>query len=684
MRIQEFSIVPVLGRKTDVPANDPRLFKDFGGNIATHDVGGVNFDLSRNVGACTKAYGDVKWSLSANAQATKCLGLYELYDGTNRDHIMFDNGVAYVFDSTRTPVAKANLILPFDAGNNEPTIGETVEVTSGTWGGNDAAGNLYLSTSTGTWDDDTQLDGSTTGANIGTSNIPTGTSSTTFATDNVDLYSTIKVGDYMVFSDRGKSIPHKWKSGDAYLTPLDATGGVSGVGGESGLGYRFRYLVNFARRVVGLYCENDTDAPQLSIRWSSAWPGTSIANLNFAVADKLYIPNDDKIVGGATMGIDKCFIYCENSIQQLLYYANFDKPFGCVTAVTKQGGVNHHSIVNLGDRHFFFNRHYGFCEYRGGTQMPFGGRPISEDIETDLQDINHTYANLIVGTYVPEIRCCAWAVPMESSATPNYLLFYNIDTGQWHFDDKVARFVDYWQAYDDFTWFSLIRALGGMDTCTGTATAGTADTTLVDANATFSTDGVAVDDYVFNTTDNDYTQVASVDSETELTLDANASLGVDDAYEIGAGAIWLDAGVKSWGYYASLAKYLVFGNTDGYVYTRGSERLSGTTDLDGYRIEPIVDFGDPKRKDLLQEIWFQVLYYGDFDIHVWHRAGDTVATLEQENWVQIGTVNATAAKPVVHCSKIGRLHQIKWGTDSNSESFRVNKITFRYIPQSEN
>jgi len=378
--MESLKILPFLGRKTDVPANDPSMFYEGG---ITHDAGGLNFDLYRKRNACTKSYGYQQWSNTANAQATKCLGLFELYDGTNRDYIMFDNGKMFVYDSALDPVIKQ------DGG------------------------------------------------------------STTFATDDKDLYSVIRVGSYVVFADRGENTPYKWKNGDANLTKLI----------QSGTEFKFRYLMNFQRRVVGLYSDQ-TDG-SIDIRWSTSFPTTAITSMNFPAANQLYVPNDDPITGGATMGQDRAFIYCEKSINQLVYYPDYELPFRLNTVVADQGTASPHSIVTVGNSHYMFNAGYGFCEYRGGNEFPSGGRPISEDIESDLQAINTTYYDLIVGTFVPMTREIVWTVPLIGATTPNRLLFFNVDTRQWRFEDKVMRSVDNWKAFTGYTWNNLITDLGG-------------------------------------------------------------------------------------------------------------------------------------------------------------------------------------------------------------------------------
>ena len=76
--------MPMLGLKNDVPQNSESLFVFVSNGIAyTHDVGGVNVDYTRKNRTCSKAYGYDALTSSANAQATKCLGLYELNAGAN-------------------------------------------------------------------------------------------------------------------------------------------------------------------------------------------------------------------------------------------------------------------------------------------------------------------------------------------------------------------------------------------------------------------------------------------------------------------------------------------------------------------------------------------------------------------------------------------------------------------------
>lgn len=379
-----YTIRPILGLKTNVPEDSPSLFVPIGdAEAATYCVGpSANFDIYRNPEACTKAYGFIQWSNTATAQATKCLGLFELYDGTNLNHIFIDNGKFYKYDASRDPGVIE------DAGT------------------------------------------------------------TTFANDDIDLYSMIRVGPWVVFTDRGEHEPQIWKHGEATLANLIA----------SGTAYKFRYLESFQRRVIG--CYSDQTDGDIDLRYSTSWPGTAITSLNFPAANQLYIPNDDPITGVRRMGRDRCFIYSRDSIHSLDYLQDYETPFRLRNVVDGQGCSGHHSVVNLADRHYLFNRHYGFCEFRGG-EFPFGGRPISEDIDDVLESMITDYYPQIVGAFIPGTREVVWTAPLYGATTPSHLLFYHIDKRMWRIEAKANRYVDHWALQDIITLQELIDFLGG-------------------------------------------------------------------------------------------------------------------------------------------------------------------------------------------------------------------------------
>ncbi len=417
---------------------------------------------------------------------------------------------------------------------------------------------------------------------------------TTFANDDTDLYSIIQVGDYVVFTDKGEHTAYKWKHGDTTISKLIS----------AGTEYKFRYLESLQRRVVGVY--SDQDNGDIDVRWSSDWPTTDITSMTFSAGNQLYIPNDDSITGIARMGRDRCFIYSENSVHTFLYSADYEVPFSLGNVVDGQGAVGHNSIVNTGDRHYLFNKNYGFVEFRG-NEFPYA--VISNDIEIDLNSISSSSYGAMVGTFVPLTREVCWALPIDGSGVPNYLYFYNIETRQWRRENRPMRYVSTWNTYMNYTWEDLATDLGGST------------------------------------------------------------------------SLWSAAGNNYWSEYIAQKARLVYSYQNGYVYTTNGETLDGNA-IDGYRIEPILDFGSPEAFKLLEEIWVDSGVSGDFSLHFWHRSGNTVGEVMAQSWTSLESVSLNSPSiPIIRCGKNARLHQIKWGTDAGAEKFEINKIIFKYVTQ---
>lgn len=410
----------------------------------------------------------------------------------------------------------------------------------------------------------------------------------TFATDAADLYSMIQFADYIVFADMGEHTPYKWKHGDANLTKLIL----------SGTEYKFRYLLEFQRRIIGAY--SDQTNGDIEIRWTDALP--TMASLDFPSANQLYKPfESDPITGISKMGANAAYLYGKESICRIDYYPGAAIPLGITQTIVGHGAVNHHSIINDGYANYFFDEHYGFVRYRGEYEIK-KENIISADIEPWISDIAPSCQNLIVGAPLPFTHEVCWTVPILST-TNNYLLFYNTKTGQWRRIQTTARYIDRWTLYSTFTW----------------------------------------------------TQLAAIS------------------------ATWPTA--ATWDLYASAQPTLVFGQTDGHLYSNVGEDDNGSA-LDGYRHEPVMNFGDSSRKKRLLEIWFGIEEGGDYSIDVSWRGGDTLKKCKSNSWENIGSLNINnPSNAVLYCDKTEYFHQIKWGTDAASEYFAVPEIILGYQMQ---
>ena len=93
------------------------------------------------------------------------------------------------------------------------------------------------------------------------------------------------------------------------------------------------------------------------------------------------------------------------------------------------------------------------------------------------------------------------------------------------------------EAYDEQNEMNIILS-------TGTTTSTTANK-LVDSGATFSTDGIIVGAWVWNTTDDTYAEVTAIDSETTLSIDADIMVS-GEGYKVYNSRLT----IKKAGYYA--------------------------------------------------------------------------------------------------------------------------------------
>lgn len=138
---------------------------------------------------------------------------------------------------------------------------------------------------------------------------------------------------------------------------------------------------------------------------------------------------------------------------------------------------------------------------------------------------------------------------------------------------------------------------------------------------------------------------------------------------------------SAWYYYTSESEKLVFGHNNGHLYTSTSEG-DDDSNWDGYRIEPIIPFPDERRFKRILEIWASIAEMQSHSIDIYWRGGDTVAEVEGQPWILLGSISMNnPSNAVLYVDRIARLHQIKWGTDLKSEPFSVNTLRFGFQMQ---
>ena len=405
----------------------------------------------------------------------------------------------------------------------------------------------------------------------------------TFAVDAVDLYSIIQYGTYMVFADRAEHTPYKIDHDDGAVSMLI----------DAGTEFKFRYLLNFTNRIIGLY---STEANgDLDIRYTNALAGTT-----FPAANQLY-KEGDSIAGAHVMGHNSAAVFGETDIYRMDYYPSGTQVFTLLRVLEGWGSVNHHCIVSDGIFLYFYDQQRGFCKFDGSSEPLV----ISQDYEGMISRIPATYNNLITSAWLPFTSELAWSIPVDNDTAPSKIIFYNTKTGQWRHENKVARYLDVWRHFTGITWTNL-RVL------------------------------------------------------------------TDD--------VWPSP--RTWAYYTSESSHLVWGASNGHLYTSSSEG-DDTADWDGYRIEPVLPFpGKGKNMTRLLEIWVGIAEKQAHSLDFYWRGADTVGELEQEAWTSLGALSMDSPDdPVLYTDQTARLNQIKWGTDLKSEPYSVNEIKLGYVIQ---
>jgi hypothetical protein len=362
MPLSRYTIFPWLGTKTSVPADDPTLFMPLGRGFATNDVGGQHFDLKKTRNACSKADGYTVIGSYASATSGLVHGLFELYDGSNRDRLMAYNGRLYKLTDYAGSYVWTDI---------SPTLAE-VNTESFHW-------------------------------------------------------SMGQYGSYLIYSDDALHTPYKWKNGDSVASKLIL----------SGEEYKFKFLEFFQGRILGAY--SDQTNGDIEMRWTEVLPG--ISTLSFPATNQLYKPGTDSIVAIRRLGANACYLYGLNTINRIDYYPDFSAPFVITELVNGQSCSNFASLVAIPNRHFFFNRNYGFVEYAGGTDWSV----ISDDIEDKL-DMRWEYAKRCVGAFDPVHKEVVWLVTTDEAteSTPNAIFRYDLKSRQWRNSPWPMHYIDRW------------------------------------------------------------------------------------------------------------------------------------------------------------------------------------------------------------------------------------------------
>jgi hypothetical protein len=86
-----------------------------------------------------------------------------------------------------------------------------------------------------------------------------------------------------------------------------------------------------------------------------------------------------------------------------------------------------------------------------------------------------------------------------------------------------------------------------------------------------------------------------------------------------------------WADLVTIDQEFLYGRSDGNSYYRTGTSDNGS-DMDGYRIEPMISFGDGFQKSLLNEIWFYLNTQGSHSLYCYYRGGDTEHNVRSKQW----------------------------------------------------
>lgn len=407
-----------------------------------------------------------------------------------------------------------------EGGTSSATgIVRAIEITSGSWAGGDAAGYIYLSTSSGTWQSEqinrtkpsTSSDiASCTGAiqgNIGNGN-------TQFVVKDPD-------GDDAA-NDSGNVnyIYHEYTSLSGYEAGFTDANHINNAS-----------LVA-ATVVAHTCCYYDHDDQTLDTNIVTfSWSGTT--NATYYLQVFVPIGQNESINNQKHNGIrttSKYFLYIDNPGNVVVIQEGYVKFDGLQIEKTLDSGTIVVAVSNTypgGSCYFNDN----IILYSGGSGSHIGLRATTGSTTSYIYAWNNIIYDCATGVNVPHanttgycynntIEHCGTGIIGTSS---NTIAKNNIINNCTYVFTTVTNSLCGYNVEDE----SSEEGAFGSTHSTGT-TDGSGSQKLIDSGATFIADGVQINSIVKNTTDTTYACVTAVDSETQLSLNDNIFVSGED------------------------------------------------------------------------------------------------------------------------------------------------------------
>ena len=406
-------------------------------------------------------------------------------------------------------------------GNSSGATGivRAIEITSGSWAGGDAAGYIYFSTTTGTWQDNEQINRTKPSSS---SNICTADGTLQGNMGNGDTQFVVKAADGSDAgndSDDVNDIYHEYSS----LSGLEA-------GFTDSYHIQNADLTAVAVQVFACcYYDHDNstdDTTAVSLDWSGTTDADNYFQCYTPVGDSESI-NDQRHAGkwdgdkyvlivatGAALTVNEDFIRIEGlqieatrtttAGDNCIYLnAAISTDFRAYSCLLSKGRYT--VKVNQSSDAYFINNIF----YDSGT----GGIVTVSDSHENLILYNNTFIdNGTYGVYQT----------IGTILAKNNIIQNSTNSFQGTISSSSSHNV-----IDE----SAANGAFGATHSTGTADSNT-ENHLVDSGATFQTDGVQVGSIVKNTTDTTYGYVTVVNSETDLTLDSDVFPDGNENYSV--------------------------------------------------------------------------------------------------------------------------------------------------------
>ncbi len=425
-------------------------------------------------------------------------------------------------------------------GNSSGATGiiRAIEITSGSWAGGDAAGYLYFSTTSGTWQNNEQINRTkpSTSANIatadGTLQGNLGNGNTQFVVKDPDGADASDVGS----AETVNSIHHEYASLSAFEAGFTDANHINDSD-----------LTNAA--VIAHACcyydhdDQTTDTTAVTINWGGTTDADNYLQIYTPIGNAEAINNqrhdgkkntnrylievtDNNIIYNQedytrSVGLQIQLTSTTSTIRRATWLYNTT---GCYV---KKG-----LYIGVGA-----GRKFGIqCEETNTNITNYIHDNIVYDMDSGGSYIDAGIANSASGAanttnlyaYNNTVHNCRYGFYFAGSGTKNSYLKNNIA------NDCLTD--DYSSAGDSTSTHNIgnkntTDLAFGATHSTGTATTDS-ENHLVDTGATFQTDGVQVNSVVKNTTDTTYGYVTAVNSETDLTLDSDVFPDGDEGYEV--------------------------------------------------------------------------------------------------------------------------------------------------------